>query len=232
MLHKHRGSSPPPSRGGDGGDEDEDPASFASGPELMLYRELLEMAMADGDVAVGESDRLRRARQKYGIAPAQHDQLLTQVAIGHASMNFRRDSVDGSLIPTNLPRASSVGGMQLSGALDGVEQRPRAATTTTTTTTPTAVVAPVTVAIAADGTMASPAPAALRKVALNGMDVTMAEAKLAEDALRENKKERVEEAELTDSILKDAEAASEDNGEDEDEDEDGSEYESTDDEGE
>ena len=62
----------------------------------------------------------------------------------------------------------------------------------------------------------SPAPETVRKVALNGMKVTMEEAKIAEEALRANKQARNDEAELVKRIEAGA-------------DEESSEYETTDD---
>jgi hypothetical protein len=46
--------------------------------ELVVYKELLDMAMADGIADAHEQKQLEAARQKYGISNQQHEQLVAE----------------------------------------------------------------------------------------------------------------------------------------------------------
>jgi hypothetical protein len=48
---------------------------------VSMYRELLEMAMADGKLDPGEATRLAAAREKYGISEEEHAALLGEASV-------------------------------------------------------------------------------------------------------------------------------------------------------
>jgi hypothetical protein len=51
----------------------------AAGAALAMYKELMDMAMTDGVLGAGESNRLATARAKHGVTEAQHDALLAEL---------------------------------------------------------------------------------------------------------------------------------------------------------
>ena len=53
--------------------------------DVETYGELLEMAMADGELAANESMRLEEYRRRHGITMEQHNQLVNQLQHGFYS---------------------------------------------------------------------------------------------------------------------------------------------------
>jgi chromosome segregation ATPase len=72
----------------EGTEEEAETQPIFAAAALDRYRELLVMAMADGDLVAAEGAHLAAARQKYGITTAQHQKLLagvmTEVGVGRS----------------------------------------------------------------------------------------------------------------------------------------------------
>jgi hypothetical protein len=91
-------------------------AAGAPPSPAAMYRDLLEMALADGSLHSREGRRLESAREKYGITMAQHRQLLAQMsAATGASPRTPRSPASPFPIPDANPFARGAAGAKSPG---------------------------------------------------------------------------------------------------------------------
>ena len=73
--------------------------------DVETYGELLEMAMADGELAANESMRLEEYRRRHGITMEQHNQLVNQLQ--HGLYSTTTTAVTGTAMASSSATSSA-----------------------------------------------------------------------------------------------------------------------------